>query len=54
MDPEQIGLLLFAIGVAGVGFTTTLTVAGALEQPLKTVTVYVPLAAVVAFGIDGF
>lgn len=54
LDPEQIGLLLLATGAAGVGFTTTETVAGALEHPLKTVTVYVPLAAVVALGIVGF
>ena len=53
-EPTQSGLLLFGFGVAGVVFTTTVTVAGALEQPLLTTTVYVPAAAVVTFGIAGF
>ena len=39
VEPVQIGLLLLALGAAGVGFTRTVTVAGALEQPLNTTTV---------------
>lgn len=52
--PLQIGLLLDAVGAAGVVFTTTVTVAGALAQPLLAVTVYVPAAAAVTFVMFGF
>ena len=34
VEPAQIGLLLPAVGAAGLGFTTTVTVAGAEAQPL--------------------
>ena len=37
--PSQSGLLLDAVGAAGVTFTTTVTVAGVLAQPLLTITV---------------
>jgi hypothetical protein len=37
------------------GFTTTLVAPGRLVHPLSvTVILYVPLAAAVAFAIDGF
>jgi hypothetical protein len=39
VEPSHTGLLLFAFGATGVGFTVTLTVAGALAQPLNTITV---------------
>ena len=52
--PSQIGLLLPAVGVAGVGFTVTVVVAGELAQPLLATTVYVPAAASVMFVIAGF
>jgi hypothetical protein len=52
--PAQIGLLLDAVGAAGVGFTVTLTVPATLVQPFTvTVTEYVPLAAVVTLVMDG-
>jgi len=38
VEPAHIGLLLPAVGVAGVGLTTTVTVPAALVQP-PTVTV---------------
>jgi hypothetical protein len=37
--PSQIGLLLAAVGAAGVAFTTTVTVAGVLAHPLLAITV---------------
>jgi hypothetical protein len=53
--PVQTGLLLDALGVVGVEFTPTKVVLSTLVQPLiVTFTVYVPVAAVVAFTIDGF
>jgi hypothetical protein len=54
VPPWHTGLLLPAKGV-GIVFTVTLVLVVA-EQPLLPVivTVYVPLAAAVAFGIDGF
>jgi hypothetical protein len=53
--PAQIGPLLLATGGAGVALTVTLVVAEDEVQPLTvTVTLYVPDADAVAFGIDGF
>lgn len=53
--PEQIGLLLPGDGVAGIGLTVTAVVPAALVQPpTLAVTEYVPVAAIVAPGIDGF
>ena len=53
--PAQYGPVLLAVGVAGVGFTTTLVVPAAEVQPLTvTVTEYVPASAVVAFARVGF
>ena len=52
--PEQTGVLAAAVGVAGIGFTTTVALPGADMQPLtETVTVYVPDAFVCALGIVG-
>ena len=54
--PSQIGLLLPAVGVAGIAFTVTTVVEGEeLLQPVAVAfTEYVPDAAGVAFGIEGF
>ena len=52
--PTQIGELLPAVGVIGVGFTTTTVVAGELEHPLFATTVYVPAANAVVLTIVGF
>ena len=53
--PVQTGLLLPAVGVAGIGFTVTAVVPATLVQPATVaVTEYVPLAAVVAPLIVGF
>jgi hypothetical protein len=55
-DPVQTGELLPAVGVAGIGLTTILTVPAALVQP-ATVTVkeYVPaIAAVTLVNAGGF
>jgi len=47
--------LLPAVGVAGTGLTVTTVVDTALAQPTTVaVTEYVPLAAIVAEGIEGF
>jgi uncharacterized membrane protein YedE/YeeE len=54
VEPSQIGVLLDAVGAAGVGFTTTETVAAGLAHPLSITTVYVPVAAVVGAAIVGF
>jgi hypothetical protein len=52
---EQTGELLPATGIAGVWCTTTFTVPAAEVQLLiVTVTLYVPVAAVVTLVIDGF
>ena len=52
--PTQIGELLPAVGVAGIGFTTTAVVATGLVHPATvTVTEYVPAIAVVAAGRAG-
>ena len=49
------GELLEAIGVAGVGFTVTLTVPAAeVQPPTVTVTEYTPDMATVETGRDGF
>lgn len=54
-DPAHIGLLLDAVGAAGVGFTVTLTVPAALgHPPTVTTTLYVPDIASVADGRVGF
>jgi hypothetical protein len=54
-DPAHIGPLLVAVGVAGTAFTVAVVLAVELVQPFTvTVTEYVPDAAVVAEGIDGF
>ena len=55
VDPTQIGLLLDGDGVAGTGLTVTEVVPAGLVHPFTvTVTEYVPLAATVAFAIEGF
>lgn len=54
MLPWHTGLLLPANGV-GIVFTVTLVLVVAEQPPLpETVTTYVPAAAAVAFGINGF
>ena len=53
--PSQYGPPLLAVGVAGVGLTTTFVVPAAEVQPLTvTVTEYVPASAVVALERVGF
>jgi len=53
--PSQIGLLLDAVGAAGIGLTVTLTVPAVLvHPPTVAVTEYVPDAAVVAPVMLGF
>jgi len=53
--PAQIGELLPAVGAAGIGLTVTVTVpAGPVHPATVAVTEYVPLAAVVAFAMEGF
>ena len=53
--PAHNGLLLLAVGAAGIGLTVTVTVPAELVQPLTVaVTEYVPDASVVAAAIDGF
>src|SRR3954467_15686590 len=53
--PAQYGPPFDAVGVAGIGFTTTLVVAGAEGHPgAVTVTEYVPASAVVALERVGF
>ena len=53
--PSQYGPPLLAVGVAGIGLTTTLVVPVAEVQPLTVmVTEYVPASAVVAFDRVGF
>lgn len=53
--PMQTGLLLLMVGATGVALMTTEVVAVGEVQPLTvTVTVYIPLAAVVTLGILGF
>ena len=54
VEPAQIGLLLDAVGAAGVGFTVTAIVATGLAHPLLITSEYVPVAATVAFGMVGF
>src|SRR5436305_828125 len=52
--PSQYGPPLLAVGVAGVGFTTTFVVPAAEVQPLTVmVTEYVPASAVVALARVG-
>ena len=53
--PEQTGVLLLAVGVAGVVFTTTAVVPAKLVQPpTVTVTLYVPAIASVDVGREAF
>jgi hypothetical protein len=53
--PVQTGVLLDAVGVAGVALTTTAVVPTAEVQPfVVTVTLYVPAIATVAEGRVGF
>ena len=53
--PAHTGVLLEAVGVEGVVFTTTTVVPAPLVQPLAvTVTLYVPAIAVVALVMVGF
>ena len=55
VDPAQIGPLFDAVGVAGIAFTVAVVDPAALVHPLTvTVTLYVPVAAVVALVIKGF
>jgi hypothetical protein len=54
--PEHTVWVLGAAATVGTGLTVTLTVPGKLRQPVllfEIVTEYVPVAAVVAFVIDG-
>ena len=54
-DPTHTGPLLEAVGVEGVGLTTTVVEPAELVQPLAvTVTLYVPAAANVTLAIVGF
>jgi hypothetical protein len=53
--PVHTGVLLDAVGVAGVALITTAVVPTAEVHPfVVTVTLYVPAMATVAFVIDGF
>jgi hypothetical protein len=53
--PAQYGPVFEAVGVVGMGLTTTLVVPAADVQPLTvTVTEYVPASAVVALERVGF
>lgn len=53
--PATIGPLLPAVGAAGTGFTVAVVDPAAEVQPLlEIVTEYMPLASVVALGMDGF
>jgi hypothetical protein len=55
VDPAQIGPLLPAVGVDGIALTVAVVVPAELVQPLTVaVTLYNPVAAVVAPAIDGF
>ena len=55
VPPTQYGPVFDAVGVAGVGFTTTFVVPAAEVQPATvTVTEYVPASAVVALVRVGF
>ena len=55
VDPAQIGPLFDAVGVAGIALTVAVVDPAALVHPFTvTVTLYVPVAAVVAFVIEGF
>src|SRR6185436_2558654 len=55
VPPAQYGPPLEAVGVAGIGFTTTEVDPAAEVQPLTvTVTEYVPASAAVAFARVGF
>ncbi len=55
VPPTHTGLLLPAVGVAGIGFTTTDVDPSRLGQPdIVTVTLYAPAIATVAFVIEGF
>lgn len=53
--PTHTGELLAGAGVAGVGLIVTAVVPAAdVHPPTVTVTLYVPVAAVVTLGIVGF
>ena len=55
VDPTQSGVLLPAVGAAGIGFITTVVVPKALAQPpTVAVTEYVPAANAVTPAILGF
>ena len=55
VPPSHTGLLLPAVGAAGVEFTTTTVVpAGPVHPFTVAVTLYVPAIAAVAFGMVGF
>jgi hypothetical protein len=55
VEPAQIGELLEAVGGAGVGLTVTTVVPALPVHPATVaVTEYVPLAATVAFAMEGF
>ena len=55
VDPAQIGPSFDAVGVAGIASTVAVVDPAALVHPFTvTNTEYAPLAAVVAFAIDGF
>ena len=53
--PVQTGVFDDAVGVAGVWFTVTFIVpAGEVQLLMVTVTLYIPVANVVALVMDGF
>ena len=55
VEPSQIGLSLPAVGAEGMALTVAAVVPAEDVQPLTVaVTLYVPVAAVVALVIDGF
>ena len=55
VPPAQIGPLFAAVGVAGIALTVAVVVPARDVQPATvTVTEYVPVASVVAAGMDGF
>jgi hypothetical protein len=53
--PAQTGLLLPAVGAAGIGFTTTVVVPAGPAQPATVaVTEYVPALVALALPMEGF
>ena len=55
VEPTQRGLLLDAVGAAGIALTTTVVVpAGPVHPATVAVTEYVPALAATEVAIDGF